>query len=165
MWTRNSKSQPFYESIWVPDLPKQAHVLGRPLHLSIWHQRRRNHARRWHHRFQRRNVQKYLQACVTDLDWVSRRDNGLSHVFCHVCNSQFSVAAASKNDVIFHATTSQHMNLDQVSSEQSCDFILCEPKDPRNHQASDYFVNPMDQEITRRVIVVWTQGTKRSPGG
>ena len=71
-------------------------------------------------------------------------------MFGHVCNSQFSVAAASKNDVNFHATTYQHMNLDQVSSEQSCDFILCEPKDPRNHQASDYCVNPM---------------TKRSPGG
>ena len=165
MWTWNSKSQPFYESIWVPDLPKQAHVLGRPLHLSIWHQRRRNHARRWQRRFQRRNVQKYLQVWVTDLDWVSRRDRGLSHVFCHVCNSQFSIATASKNDVIFHATTSQHMNLDQVSSEQSCDFILCEPKVPRNHQASDYCVNPMDQEITRRVIVVWTQRTRRSPGG
>ena len=75
-------------------------------------------------------------------------------MFCHVCNSQFSVAAVSKNDVIFHETTSQHMNLDQLSSEQSCNFILCEPKDPRNHQTSDYCVNPMDQEITRQVIVV-----------
>ena len=28
----------------------------------------------------------------------------------------------------------------------------------------DYFVNPKDQEITRRVIVVWTQRTRRSPG-
>ena len=75
-------------------------------------------------------------------------------MFCHGCNFQFSVAAVSKNDVIFHETTSQHMNLDQLSSEQSCNFILCEPKDPINHQTSDYCVNPMDQEITRQVIVV-----------
>ena len=165
VWSRNSKSQPFYESIWVPDLSKQAHNLGRPLHLSIWHQQRRNHARRWQRRFQRRNVQKYLQVWVTDLDWVSRRDRGLSHVFGHVCVSQFSVAAASKKDVIFHATTSQHMNLDQVSSEQLCDFILCEPKDPRNHQASDCCVSSMNQEITRKVIVFLTLRTNISPGG
>ena len=90
---------------------------------------------------------------VTDLDWVSRRDIGLSRVF-RICNSQFSVAAAGKNDAIRRATTSQHVNLDQVSNEQSCDFILCEPKGPGLHQAGQCFVNPNDQEITRQVIVV-----------
>ena len=90
---------------------------------------------------------------VTDLDCVSRRDIGLSRVF-RICNSQFSVAAAGKNDAIRRATTSQHMNLDQVSNEQSCDFILCEPRGPGDHQVGDCCVNPKDQEITRRVSVV-----------
>ena len=94
LWSRNSKSQPLYRSISMPDLPKQAHDLGRPLHWSIWHQRRRYHARRWQDRFQWRNVWKYLQAWINDLDWISRRDRGLSHVFCRVCNSQISVAMA-----------------------------------------------------------------------
>ena len=114
--------------------------------------------------FLKRNARKYLQVWVTDLDWVSRRDRGLSHVFCHVCNSQFSVAAAGKNDAIRHRTTSQHENLGRVSSEQSCDFILCQPKGPGDHQAGDCCMNQKDQEITRRVTVVWTQKT-RSPGG
>ena len=74
-------------------------------------------------------------------------------MFCRVCNSQISVAVAGKNDAISHATTSQHVNLDRVSSEQSCDFILCEPKGPGDHQEGDCRVNPKDQEITRRVIV------------
>ena len=75
-------------------------------------------------------------------------------MFCHVRNSQFSVAAAGKNDVICHRTTSQHMNIDRVSSEQSCDFILCQPKGPGDPMAGDCSVNPKGQEITRRVIVV-----------
>ena len=36
---------------------------------------------------------------------------------------------------------------------------------PGDHQAGDCCVNPNDQEITKRVIVVWTQRTRRSPGG
>ena len=75
-------------------------------------------------------------------------------MFCHVCNSQFSVAAAGKNDAIRRTTTSQHVNLDQVSNEQSCDFILCQPKGPGDHQAGQCCVNSNDQEITRRVSVV-----------
>ena len=43
--------------------------------------------------------------------------------------------------------------------------MLYEPKGPRDHQAGDCCVNPKDQEITRRVIVVLTQRTRRSPGG
>ena len=39
-------------------------------------------------------------------------------------------------------------------------WLLCEPKGPRDHQAGDCFLNPRDQEITRRVIVVWTQRTR-----
>ena len=187
MWTWNSKSQPFYENIWVPDLPKQAHVLGRPLQLSIWHQRRRNHARRWQRRFQRRNVQKYLQVWVTDLDWVSRRDRGLSHVFCHVCNSQFSIAAASKqhpniwtlikfqvnnratsfcvNPKIQEITRRVIIVSTRWTKRSPGGWLLCEPKGPGDHQAGDCSVNPQDQHITRGVIVVWTQRTKRSPGG
>ena len=46
------------------------------------------------------------------------------------------------------------MYLDRVSSEQSCDFILCEPKGLGDHQAGDCCVNSKDQEITRLVIVV-----------
>ena len=46
------------------------------------------------------------------------------------------------------------MNLDRVSSEQLCDFILCGSKGPRDHQAGDCCMNPKDQEITRRMIVV-----------
>ena len=75
-------------------------------------------------------------------------------MFCRVCNSQISVAVAGKNDAIRRATTSQHVNLDRVSSEQSCDFILCEPEGPGDHQAGDCSVNPKDQDITRRLIVV-----------
>ena len=75
-------------------------------------------------------------------------------MFYRICNSQFSVSAAGKNDAIRHKTTSQHVNHDQVSNEQSCDFILCEPKGPGNHQAGQFYVNPKDQDITRRVIVV-----------
>ena len=75
-------------------------------------------------------------------------------MFCRIRNYQFSVAAAGKNDAIRHKTTSQHVNLDQVSNEQSCDFILCQPKGPGDHQAGQCCVNPKDQEITRRVSVV-----------
>ena len=75
-------------------------------------------------------------------------------MFCCVCNSQISVPVAGKNYAIRRATTSQHVNLDRVSSEQSCDFILCEPKGQGDHQAGDCCMNPKDQEITRWVIVV-----------
>ena len=85
-------------------------------------------------------------------------------MFCHVCNSQYSVAVAGKNDAIRRATTSQHVNLDQVSNEQSCD-ILCQPKGPGDHQVGQCCVNPKDQEITRWVSVVSTQRTRRLPGG
>ena len=43
--------------------------------------------------------------------------------------------------------------------------MLCEPKGPGDHQASQCCVNPNDQEINRRVIVVLTQRTRRLPGG
>ena len=43
-------------------------------------------------------------------------------------------------------------------------WLLCEPKEPGDHQAGDYCVNPKDQEITRWVIVAWSQRTRRSPG-
>ena len=86
-------------------------------------------------------------------------------MFCCMCNSQIIVAAAGKNDAIRRATTSQHVNLDQVSNEQSCDFILCQPKGPGDHQAGDCCVNPKDQEITRQVSVASTQRTTRLPGG
>ena len=75
-------------------------------------------------------------------------------MFCCMCNSQFIVAAAGKNDAIRRATTSQHVNFDQVSNEQSCDFILCQPKGPGDYQAGQFCVNPKNQEITRRVFVV-----------
>ena len=61
---------------------------------------------------------------------------------------------AGKNDAIRHATTYQHVNLDQVSNEQSCGFILCEPKGPGDYQAGQCCINAKDQEITRWVIVV-----------
>ena len=43
--------------------------------------------------------------------------------------------------------------------------MLCEPKGPGDNQAGKCCVNPKDQEFIRRVIVVWTQMTRRSPGG
>ena len=46
------------------------------------------------------------------------------------------------------------MNLDRMSSDQSCDFILYEPKGPGDHQVVDCCINPKDQEITRWLIVV-----------
>ena len=85
-------------------------------------------------------------------------------MFCRICNSQFIVAAAGKNEAIRHRTTSQHMNLDQVSNEQSCD-ILCQPKGPGDHQVGQCCVNPKDQEITRWVSVASTQRNRRLPGG
>ena len=42
--------------------------------------------------------------------------------------------------------------------------MLCEPKGPGDHQEGQCCVNLKDQEITRRVIVVLTQRTRRSPG-
>ena len=45
---------------------------------------------------------------VGDLTWISRSDRGVSHAFCHVCNSHFSVAAGGKLDAFRHATRSQH---------------------------------------------------------
>ena len=86
---------------------------------------------------------------------------GTEDVFCFMCNSQFIIAAAGKNDAIRRATTSQHVNLDQVSNEQSCDFILFQPKGPGDHQAGDCCVNPKDQEITSRVSFASTQRTRR----
>ena len=41
--------------------------------------------------------------------------------------------------------------------------MLCEHKGPGDHQAGQCCVNPKDQEITRRVIVVLTQKTRRPP--
>ena len=43
--------------------------------------------------------------------------------------------------------------------------VLRQPKWLGDYQATDCCVNPKDQKITRRVIVVWTLRTKRSPGG
>ena len=43
--------------------------------------------------------------------------------------------------------------------------MLCEPKGPGDHQAGQCCVNPNDQEITRRVIVVLTQRTRGLPDG
>ena len=40
-------------------------------------------------------------------------------------------------------------------------WLLCEPKGPGDHQEGDCCVNPEDLEITRHVIVVWTQGTRQ----
>ena len=40
---------------------------------------------------------------------------------------------------------------------------MCEPKGPEDHQTGQCCLNPKDQEITRRVIVVLTQRTRRSP--
>ena len=43
-------------------------------------------------------------------------------------------------------------------------WLLCELKGPGDHQAGDCCVKPKDQEISRWVIVVWTQRTRKSPG-
>ena len=41
--------------------------------------------------------------------------------------------------------------------------MLREPKGPGDHQVTQCCVNPKDQEINRRVIVVLTQKTRRAP--
>ena len=45
------------------------------------------------------------------------------------------------------------------------EWLLCQPDGPRDQQAGDCCLNPKDQEITRRVIVVCTLRTNIPPGG
>ena len=75
---------------------------------------------------------------VADLTWISRSDRGVSHAFCRVCNSHFCVAAGGKHDAFHHATRSLYRTAQ------------------RNDRVTLFFVNPKDQEITKRVIVIET---------
>ena len=84
---------------------------------------------------------KFIQEWVGDLHWISRSDRGVSHAYCRVCNSHFSVAAGGKYVVIRHAATSQHQQLERAS---------------RSNPVTSVFVNPKDQDITWRIIVAET---------
>ena len=79
---------------------------------------------------------------VADLTWISRRDRGVSHAFCRVCNSHFSVAAGGKHDAFRHATSSQHGALNRA--------------DQRKDRVTSFFVNLKNQEIIKCVIVTET---------
>ena len=80
----------------------------------------------------------FVNKPCTDLTWISHSDRGVSHAFCRVCNSHFCVAAGGKHDAFHHATRSLYRTAQ------------------RNDRVTLFFVNPKDQEITKRVIVIET---------
>ena len=159
MWSRNSKSQPFYESIWVPDLPKQAHVLGRPLHLSIWHQQRRNHARRWQRRCVNMKDQEITRRVI--VVWTLRTNiSPGGWLLCeHEGPGDHQAGNCSVNPKDQHITRRVIVVWTRRAKRSPGGWLLCEPEGPGDHQEGDCCVNPEDLEITRRVIVVWTQRT------
>ena len=100
---------------------------------------------------------KFIQEWVGGLHWISRSDRGVSHAYCRVCNSHFSVAAGGKYDAIRHAATSQHQQLERASRSNR-HVVLRQSEGPRNHKAGHCCRDVIRECGCRTQFVIFASG-------